>query len=202
MATLSDITSSVTDRFKSNESVLDTAFVYNDSGTLEGKGGCWWTDKNTLGDSGDVPAPGNDYVVFQIGMRNKSDRTQFYCDGNTFSKRNVDTSSDDAFSEWVQQNKAVLTESYKSSSAWYRKYSDGYIEQAGVHSNTSTSGTITFPTAFGDTNYSIVISQRASSVTDTGGWGMGVALNPTKTTTTSTYSVQETCHITWYACGY
>lgn len=202
MATLSTISTSVIDRFKKNETTLSTAFTYNDSGTLEGKGGCWYTDKNTLGDNADVPVPGNDYVVFQIGMRNKGDRTQFYCDGNNFSKRHVDNTSDGAFSDWVQQNKAVLTDSYKSDTAWYRKYSDGYIEQAGVYSNTGTSGTITFPTAFGSTNYSISISQRGINSTDTGGWGMGIALNTAKTTTTCTYSVQEKCDIPWYACGY
>ena len=202
MAVLSDISKSVTDRFKSNENVLSTAFVYNDSGTLEGKGGCWYADKNSFGSDADVPVPENDWIVFQIGMRNKGDRTQFYCDGNNFSKRYVDNTSDDAFSEWVQQNKAVLTESYKSSTAWYRKYSDGYIEQAGVYSNTGTSGTITFPTAFGNTNYSISVTQRGINSTDTAGWGTGIALNSTKTTTTCTYSVQEKCDIPWYACGY
>lgn len=83
----------------------------------------------------------------------------------------------------------------------YRKYSDGLIVQWGTYTNTSTSGTITFPVAFSNTNYSAVIAQQGNN-SDTGGWGGGVALNPTKTTTTITYSVQEKCKITWIAIGY
>ena len=83
----------------------------------------------------------------------------------------------------------------------YRKYSDGLIVQWGTYTNTSTSGTITFPVAFSNTNYSAVITQQGNA-TDTGGWGMGVAMNPTKSTTTITYSVQESCKITWIAIGY
>ena len=85
----------------------------------------------------------------------------------------------------------------------YRKYSDGLIIQWGTYANTSTSGTITFPVAFSNTNYSAVIAQMSNSTSaDTGGWGMGVALNNAKTTTTITYSVQEACKITWIAIGY
>ena len=83
----------------------------------------------------------------------------------------------------------------------YRKYSDGLIVQWGTYTNTSTSGTITLPVAFSNTNYSAVIAQQGNNA-DTGGWGGGVALNPTKTTTTITYSVQESCKITWIAIGY
>jgi hypothetical protein len=83
----------------------------------------------------------------------------------------------------------------------YRKYTDGLIIQWGTYTNTSSSGTITLPLAFSNTNYSAVITQMGNS-TDTGGWGAGVALNPTKTITTITYSVQESCKITWIAIGY
>ena len=169
MATLSTISTSVIDRFKKNENTLSTAFTYNDSGTLEGKGGCWYADKNTLGDNADVPVPGNDYVVFQIGMRNKADRTQFYCDGNNFSKRYVDNTNDGEFTEWVQQNKAVLTDSYKSGVKWYRKYSDGWIEQGGHGTTTGTNGnlqTITLHTAFSNTNYSVQMSELITSNTN------------------------------------
>ena len=207
MAVLSDITNKVTNRFKTNENVLSTAFVYNDSGTLEGKGGCWYADKNSLGDNADVPVPGNDYVVFQIGMRNKADRTQFYCDGNTFSKRQVDNTSDDAFSEWVQQNKAVLLDSYKSSNSWYRTYSDGWIEQGGQATITST-GTITFPIAFGTkciTCISHPYNQPTNATSDNN--YISKALSITKTNFVIKYwdsdsTAGRTGICSWYACGY
>ena len=211
MATLSTISTSVIDRFKKNENTLSTAFTYNDSGTLEGKGGCWYTDKNTLGDNADVPVPGNDYVVFQIGMRNKGDRTQFYCDGNNFSKRHVDNTSDGAFSEWVQQNKAVLTDSYRSGYSWYRKYSDGFIEQGGRVTETATNladklYTFNLTTPFTTTTYycQAIFVQTKS----TGNWGAGGPAIVTKNTSTAVVCPDgiNTSHpisgFDWYACGY
>lgn len=207
MATLSTISTSVIDRFKKNESTLDTAFVYNDSGTLEGKGGCWYTDKNSLGDNADVPAPTNDYVVFQIGMRNKGDRTQFYCDGNNFSKRQVDNTSDDAFSEWVQQNKAVLLESYKSGATFYRKYSDGWIEQGGKFTGAtpaSSTKTISFYQAFSDTNYKIFVQPTSN---DTSNNTLSVQYGHSYygtivTKSTSSFQGRGSASTDWYACGY
>ncbi len=204
MATLSTISTSVIDRFKKNESTLDTAFVYNDSGTLEGKGGCWYTDKTSLGENGDVPNPANDYVVFQIGMRNKADRTQFYCDGNMFSKRQVDNTSDDAFSDWVQQNKAVLTESYKSGTSWYRKYSDGWIEQGGLGTGQPYNGTAntSLITAFSDTNYLLMLSAKSMShYNDTSMWSTK-ATSYFRAHTGFNASSTQSSPFSWYACGF
>ena len=48
---------------------------------------------------------------------------------------------------------AYITETYRDGSQWYRKWSDGLIEQGGVHYDYDHD--ITFPTPFSGTNYAI-----------------------------------------------
>lgn len=58
--------------------------------------------------------------------------------------------------------KAYVTETWKSTdgTSWYHKWSNGFIEQGGII--TSAIGTITFPTAFKTTNYTIASSQKSA----------------------------------------
>ena len=56
--------------------------------------------------------------------------------------------------------KAYITESWSNGTSWYRKYSDGWIEQGGEYTKErDTNITVTFPVAFKDTNYTISTSQ-------------------------------------------
>lgn len=48
---------------------------------------------------------------------------------------------------------AFVTETYKSGTSWYRKYSDGWVEQGGK--STSDGQTVTFPIKMADTEYFI-----------------------------------------------
>lgn len=48
---------------------------------------------------------------------------------------------------------AYITETHRDGSQWYRKWSDGLIEQGGAHYGYSHN--VTFPTPFSDTNYAI-----------------------------------------------
>ena len=56
--------------------------------------------------------------------------------------------------------KAYITETWSNGTSWYRKYSDGWIEQGGEYTKErDTNSTVTFPVAFKDTNYTISTSQ-------------------------------------------
>lgn len=55
-----------------------------------------------------------------------------------------------------------VNKTWNNGSSWYRKYSDGWIEQGGAFTkNRDTNVTVTFPVAFRDTNYTIATSQYA-----------------------------------------
>lgn len=57
---------------------------------------------------------------------------------------------------------AVLSKTWSKGTSWYRRYSDGWIEQGGEFmKNRDTDVTVTFPVAFRDTNYTIATSQYA-----------------------------------------
>ena len=103
---------------------------------------------------------------------------------------------------------SYVIESWRSDdgSSWYRLYSDGWIEQGGRYSNSSTAGarTITFPIEFTTTN--VYINRNAS--------GCGSPSNElarywtgytSKTATSFTYwgeRVNYSSTDDWYACGY
>lgn len=57
---------------------------------------------------------------------------------------------------------AYITQTWIQGTSWYRKYSDGWIEQGGEFTkNRDTNITVTFPVAFRNTNYTIATSQYA-----------------------------------------
>lgn len=96
-------------------------------------------------------------------------------------------------------NSAVLTvvaESY-SANSWYRKYSDGWIEQGGK--TTGTRGDpLTFPLAFSNTNYSFVCNTQGNST----GYGYKrSAWISSRTATTVTLGSDSGDPAVWYACG-
>lgn len=99
-------------------------------------------------------------------------------------------------------NPAVVVASYKSGTSWYRKYSDGWIEQGGrlVRSGSGSDITVTFATAFSDTNYTLT----------TGHWwqpsGYYNLFVPnyssiSKTGFKITSAAEENRAFDWYACG-
>lgn len=80
---------------------------------------------------------------------------------------------------------------------WYRKWSDGFIEQGGLIKSVTT--TISLHTAFKTTNYTITTSQRGSA-------SANITRVAIKDRTTSKFTL-ETCAsamvpISWHACGY
>lgn len=94
---------------------------------------------------------------------------------------------------------AYITKTWSSGTSWYRKYSDGWIEQGGEFTkNRDTNIAVTFPVAFRNTDYTIATSQYAPH-----------SSNPL----TSTFSSKTNTGIIhnigswggkwgWFACGY
>lgn len=95
---------------------------------------------------------------------------------------------------------AYITETFHSGASWYRKWSDGFIEQGG-RSVESGYGTITLPKAYTSTDYIIVLSP---SYVDRTGPIVLTATNVTKTSFwfefESEYQVKGSFY--WYTAGY
>ena len=113
------------------------------------------------------------------------------------------SSNDDSIptTRWVNTKitesrpKAYVTATYRSGSSWYRKWSDGFIEQGGHCGN---SGTQSFVTAFTDyANVTLVGSPTSGGAAD----DCFCVLNPTSNTSFSV-SAARFGGVDWYACGY
>lgn len=90
----------------------------------------------------------------------------------------------------------VVAESYGANS-WYRKYSDGWIEQGGKTTG-SSDVTLTFPLAFSNANYSFVCNTQGYST----GYGYKrSAWIGSRTATTVTLGSDAGDPAVWYACG-
>lgn len=98
---------------------------------------------------------------------------------------------------------AYITETWSDGTSWYRKYSDGFIEQGGVangaKSGAWTSVVITLPTAFKDTNYSIASSFVSMNTTYCSN---GCITAKSATSFTQYFFYNNGIVPTWYACGY
>lgn len=63
--------------------------------------------------------------------------------------------------------KAVITETWVSGTSWYRKWSDGWVEQGGQVSATANSlTTVTLHTAMGASNYTMLLTHYGESLED------------------------------------
>ena len=97
----------------------------------------------------------------------------------------------------------TVTTTYKSSSSWYRVWSDGWIEQGGTLTPPASFTSINFPKAFSDTNYSF-----AGSLTDENEDANCQILGVYNRQTNSIRVANAyngtfyTGKISWYACGY
>lgn len=112
---------------------------------------------------------------------------------------------------------AYITERWSSGTSWYRRWSDGWIEQGGMVAYTSniSSGknadmTLTFNTPFNDTKYTLVAtSNRSNCYTYEGSPSPYDYQNRFTTATVISFrNVNQsetstgTKGATWYACGY
>ena len=93
---------------------------------------------------------------------------------------------------------------YRSGANWYRKYSDGFIEQGGDFSNSARGTTITFPLAFTSTNYQALACINHA---DNGWTATTTACVRARTTSNMVVQIYHNSSNTtglnsWYACGY
>ena len=96
---------------------------------------------------------------------------------------------------------AVVVTSYRSGTQWYRKYSDGWIEQGGYFKGASNGDhSITLPTAFSGTDYTALALNDGKIAHDAFN---GFGVNGKTTTQLTIYSwTGATAGFYWMACGY
>ena len=98
---------------------------------------------------------------------------------------------------------SVIVESGKTSTGWWRKWSDGFIEQGGRFTPTKGNTLITLSQIYSDTSY-LVFMQLANP--DSSGWGAtggsGTVCNVGRTGFTCNISVDMNKVRYWYAFGY
>lgn len=105
-----------------------------------------------------------------------------------------------------------VSETWNSGSKWYRKWSDGFIEQGGTTAY-STLGTqkITLPEAFSSKNYSVNVNAISKLQSSSGllcigsGESYSGTVDASRGTTwfaVNRYKEQEPINHMWYACGY
>lgn len=109
---------------------------------------------------------------------------------------------------WAGKPIVTLTASWRSGKNWYRKYSDGWIEQGGLINYGSSAGSwnksISLNTSFTSTNYNVVASFYEGDPAGDRYQQNGINII---SLTTSSFHVYQ-CggdaiqYITWYACGY
>lgn len=105
-----------------------------------------------------------------------------------------------------------INEAWTNGYWWYRKYSDGYIEQGGT---TTYSGVgikkVALPTAFSSKNYIIKVNAISPLTSSNGVMAIGTGescagvVGPERSTAwfnLSRYKEQEPINHMWYACGY
>jgi hypothetical protein len=94
---------------------------------------------------------------------------------------------------------AYITNTWIQGTSWYRRYSDGWIEQGGEFTKSrDTNVTVTFPVAFQNTNYTIATSQYAQHSSNSPACAF-----TDKNTTGITHNYGSWgSKWGWFACGY
>ena len=109
-----------------------------------------------------------------------------------------------ATTKWVR-GKGVLIESWREGTEWYRKYSDGWIEQGGYSDSAqNTELTISFHKPFSDANYTLLVSLSGTEPYN-GSLYAGYFSTWGRTATSFKlygYLTSSTIAKMWYACGY
>jgi hypothetical protein len=108
----------------------------------------------------------------------------------------------DEYTDIVAHIESFIVETWKSDdgSSWYRKYSDGWIEQGGVTPNVNAdSHTVTLNTPFTTVNYHVNFITTGTG--KDGSFGHCVS-ERTNTTFTMYDYLMNGVPVLWYACGY
>ncbi len=102
----------------------------------------------------------------------------------------------------VKGNSFINIESYSNKNGnWYRKYSDGWIEQGGKLANSGIADSVfNLIVPFKNTNY-FIVKNCGSPSEDKPAYRSVSCYNKTTTTATHTSNTTQT-NATWFACGY
>lgn len=93
----------------------------------------------------------------------------------------------------------MIVESGKTSTGWWRKWSDGFIEQGGRATTANASyTTVTLPKSFTTTTYYVVGSGERSNRIET----HDMFFVSARTKTSFTYTGFNSVSVAWYAAGY
>lgn len=100
----------------------------------------------------------------------------------------------------------TLTDSWVNGSNWFRKYSDGFIEQGG-RLGSDGSVVVTFHTSFTTTNYTFIITPICRVEGEDGSWAAREVANNRSVSSTrcwiDSWGGDGTGrHGSWYVCGY
>ena len=105
-----------------------------------------------------------------------------------------------------------VNETWRNGSNWYRKYSDGWIEQGGTTKYSATGlQTISLPTAFSSAGYSVNVNSISNLLSSGGLMSVGTGesysgvVDSSRGTTwfkVSRFKELEPINYIWYACGY
>ena len=112
--------------------------------------------------------------------------------------------------------KSYIVETWQSGASWYRKYSDGWIEQGGFvkspindyDAGDAAANVVNFYVPFKDTNYTVVTTAQYPDIE----WGKS-SLNAyyksiyawcsiTNKTSKTYFTMSNICDHMWYACGF
>lgn len=99
---------------------------------------------------------------------------------------------------------AYITKTWRSGASWYRKWSDGFLEQGGVMSMTSgtTTRTISFNVSFSSTTDYVVLVQSYQGGAGELQYNNFHVLSKTASGFTGSNGCIENVGNIWYACGY
>lgn len=118
------------------------------------------------------------------------------------SIKNLAVENFEVSNENITGSVVILTESWNDGNGeWYRKYSDGWIEQGGFLDDGGSSKVKTqnLHCPFSNNKYTLIISKR-----DTRYGGNGQSWEGVNSTTSTNfeYRLNFTTQAYWYACGY
>lgn len=142
-----------------------------------------------------------------IAMRTENhtaapDSMYFRCGRSDTNLRKVLYISKDGSFTWANHPVLTLVASWNDDAGnWYRKYSDGWIEQGGLAMNPKTNNVITLHLPFTNVNYTVTIADHAYNANQGGGHDTSPFICA-KTLTTFNISTPANYETDWHACGY
>lgn len=148
---------------------------------------------NTLGNWSEFPDNSitllDSYITVENGLITDLKQPKYNCNKIDFRKQQLDT-----------VDKSYVIETYVNGTSWYRVYSDGWCEQGGVISVSSSSVTINFLKSFVNTNYTALCQRIENIVTQRYGAYI-ISRSVNQMSVMPNYS-EGTLYISWQTSGY